>query len=181
MKFTKLNSVLVSALFVPGYIVFAAPANAGAQSFSCTTVGRVPTTVANMSSGQQIPMIRWVSSVFDDSGWSPARRCNEVSARLTSLNNSDSLRYLTTGQMNGMNVICSSLKKNDRCSDLVYTLKPSQNPSQTLRKLFVVRTYAVGPLNETGDRVYIDVNEYLGLGQSDALPQKSTGDKLNAW
>jgi len=154
---------------------------AGAQKFTCGIRNGVPTTFAVMPNGRQIPMVRWVSDTFTGSGWSPQRRCEEVSARFTNLNEQGSLRYLTTGQLNGMNVICVSLTKGDRCSDLVYTLKPNQNPTATLRKLFSVRSLAVGPLNETGERLYIDVNEYLGIGSSDDLPQKSTGDNLNKW
>jgi len=162
-------------LFFPNYAL------AGAESFSCSSQNGIPTTIAIMSSGKRIPMIRWVSDVFSGDGWSPSRRCQEVSERFTEFNRQGILRYLTTGRMNGLNVICVALSKDDRCSGLLYTLKPGQNPSETLRQLFGVRRYATGPLNETGDREYIDINEYLGLGSSDQLPQKSTGDKLNAW
>lgn len=156
-------------------------ARAGAEYFKCISNNGVPTTVAVMSSGKQIPMIRWVSDRFTDSGWSPERRCQEVSERFTRLNDKGLLRYMTTGMMNGMNIICTSLNRGDRCNTLLYTLKPGQNPTQTLKSLFNVRTYAVGPLNETGNRLYIDINDYLGLGPSTSMPTSSTGDKLNNW
>ncbi len=156
-------------------------AKAGAQYFKCISERGVPTTAAVMSSGKQVPMIRWVSDTFTDSGWSPERRCQEVSERFTRLNDQGMLRYMTTGIMNGMNVICTTLNRGDRCNSLLYTLKPGQNPTRTLKGLFNVRTYAVGPLIETGNRLYIDVNEYLGLGPSTSMPARSTGDKLNNW
>lgn len=174
-----LGSAMAAATLLQ--VLFMNSANAKAQSFSCSSSSGVPTTFANMSSGKQVPMIRWTSSVFTNDGWSPERRCQEVSSRFTEFNNSNQLRYLTTGQMNGMNVICVALNKGDRCSGLVYTLKPGQNPTQTLNRLFGVQRKATGPLNETGDRSYIDINEYLGLGKTENLPSMTTGDKLNSW
>ena len=157
------------------------PASAKANTFTCVQQAGVPTTVANMSDGKQIPMIRWTSNIFSDDGWTPRRRCQEVSARFTEYNNVDQLRYLTTGKINGMNVICIALNKGDRCSGLVYTLKPGQNPTQTLHRLFGVQRTATGPLNETSERSYIDINQYLGLEKSEDLPIMTTGDKLNTW
>jgi len=175
------SATLTGFFSLTAFVLSAPKVFAKAQNFSCTSLKGIPTTVANMSSGKQIPMIRWTSSVFTGDGWSPERRCQEVSSRFSDFNNNDQLRYLTTGKMNGMNVICVALNKGDRCSGLVYTLKPGQNPTATLYKLFGVQRTATGPLNETGDRGYIDINEYLGLGKSENLPSMTTGDKLNTW
>ena len=180
MKPSFPNALAASAVIATSAVI-PNSAFAKAQSFSCVNSSGTPTTVANMSSGKKIPMIRWTSGVFSGDGWSPERRCQEVSSRFTEYNNNNQLRYLTTGKMNGMNVICVSLNKGDRCSGLVYTLKPGQNPTQTLNRLFGVQRKATGPLNETGDRVYIDVNDYLGLGKTESLPQMTTGDNLNSW
>lgn len=162
---------------------FSPEAKAGARSFTCTTDRGVPTTTALMESGERVPVIRWVSDAFSGSGWSPQRRCQEVSERFTNLNNQGLLNYLTTGSLNGMGVICAAINKGDSCTpnSLLYTLKPGQNPTQTLRNLFNVRTYAVGPLDETGGRLFIDLNEYLGLGPSTSMPTRSTGDNLGNW
>ncbi len=134
MKHSKL--ACFSAVLCLSAISFVQEAKAKARYFSCDTINGVPTTVANMSNGRKVPMIRWVSNTFDNDGWSPSRRCQTVSARFTEYNNKNQLRYLTTGKMNGVNVICVALNKGDRCSGLVYTLKPGQNPTYTLNKLF---------------------------------------------
>lgn len=175
--------LIASAIFTFGLSLSLLPikAEAKAQYFSCVTQRGVPTTMATMSNGKQVPVIRWTSSVFSNDGWSPERRCQEVSSRFSQFNDNNQLRYLTTGYMNGMNVICVALNRGDRCSGLVYTLKPGQNPTQTLNRLFGVQRTATGPLNETGDRVYIDMNEYLGVGRTENLPPMTTGDSLNAW
>jgi hypothetical protein len=176
-------ATFASTVATVGLVLTLAPikAEAKAQYFSCVTQAGVPTTVAMMSNGKQVPVIRWTSSVFSNDGWSPERRCQEVSSRFSQFNDNNQLRYLTTGYMNGMNVICIALNKGDRCSGLVYTLKPGQNPTQTLNRLFGVQRTATGPLNETGDRTYIDMNQYLGVGRTEDLPPMTTGDNLNAW
>lgn len=175
------NTAMALAIATTSQIIASQEVQAKAQYFSCVNRSGVPTTVANMSSGKQIAMIRWTSSIFTDDGWTPERRCQEVSSRFTDFNNRNQLRYLTTGKMNGMHVICVALNRGDRCSGLVYTLKPGQNPTQTLNRLFGVQRTAAGPLNETGDRTYIDINEFLGIGKSEHLPSMTTGDKLNEW
>lgn len=179
MKHSKF--ICFSAALSLSAISFIQEAKAKARYFSCDTINGVPTTVANMSSGRKVPMIRWVSNTFDNDGWPPSRRCQTVSARFTEYNKKNQLRYLTTGKMNGVNVICVALNKGDRCSGLVYTLKPGQNPTYTLNKLFGVQRKATGPLNETGDRAYIDMNEYLGVGKTEFMKPMTTGDKLNEW
>lgn len=179
LKFGSAGLTILTAFF--SQILIPEQAYAKAKYFTCVSSSGVPTTMAMMSSGKEIPMIRWTSSVFTDSGWTPERRCQEVSARFTDFNNTNQLRYLTTGKMNGMHVICVALNRGDRCSGLVYTLKPGQNPTQTLNRLFGIQRRATGPLNETGDRSYIDVNEYLGLGKTENMPSMTTGDKLNDW
>ena len=156
---------------------------AGASAYTCVTLRGVPTTTAVMTSGKSVPVIRWVSDVFTGSGWSPQRRCTEVSDRFTKLNNQGLLNYLTTGYLNGMNVICAAINKNDVCTgdNLLFTLKPNQSAPDTLKRLFNVRTYAVRPLNETGDQVFVDLNEFLGLGSSTGISSPSAGDALIKW
>lgn len=178
-RFVRVGFILASLNFCS--LLIPIPANAKARDFSCANQGGVPTTMANMTNGKQIPVIRWTSSVFTGDGWTPERRCQEVSSRFSEFNDNNQLRYLTTGKMNGMNVICIALNRGDRCIGLVYTLKPGQNPTQTLNRLFNVQHRATGPLNETGDRSYIDMNEYLGVGKTEDMPSMSTGDKLNSW
>lgn len=175
------NSSIALPFLIGSQLAVPPQVEAKALHFSCADRNGVPTTVANMSSGKEVSMIRWTSSVFTNDGWSPQRRCQEVSSRFTDFNSRNELRFLTTGMMNGMHVICIALNRGDRCSGLIYTLKPGQNPTQTLNRLFGVQRTATGPLNETGNRSYIDINEYLGIGKTEDLPAMSTGDKLNNW
>lgn len=176
---TKLVSMITVGCLASGALgtLFPTAAHAKAESFQCLVNGSTPTTVAVMSDGRRVPMIKWVSNEFD--GWTPMRRCQAVSDRLTA--NKETLRYLTTGVINGMNVICTAISKGADCDQLIYTLKAGQNPSATLRRLFDVRTKATSALTETNQTTYVDINKLLGLGESTSMPTMNAGDKLNQW
>lgn len=110
-------------------------------------------------SGKQVPIILWKSGAFSSDGWSPEKRCQEVSQRFNNLHQSGALKYLTTGRTNGMPVICAAKSEGSGCVEggLLYTLKPGQNAGQTLRNLLAVRTKATGPLTETTSRPYFSI------------------------
>jgi hypothetical protein len=103
----------------------------------------------------------WKSNNFTSDGWAPERRCQDVSQRFNTLHSQGALEYLSTGSMNGMPVICAAAAKGSGCSGLLYTLKPGQNASQTLKNLLAVRIKATGPLTETTSRPYIALNDLV--------------------
>jgi Circadian oscillating protein COP23 len=180
MRPTLISSLLTGSL-VSGVLIGLTPqaAEAKAETFQCVAGSGTPTTVAVMSDGRRVPMIKWVSNEFSSDGWTPLRRCMAVSDRLTA--NKESLRYLTTGVMHGMNVICTAVSKGADCDQLIYTLKAGQNPGATLRRLFDVRTRATSALTETNEGTYVDINKLLGLGDSTDLPTINAGDNLQRW
>ncbi len=151
-----LASLLAASLATPPFVKAA-----GAKRFYCGQSSGAPATLATMSSGKTVPVIRWTSSTFTGAGWSQSKRCQAVSERFELYRQQGRLAYLTTGRMNGQPVICTAMKDGGACHGLLYTLKPGQNPTQTLRDLLVRRTKASGPLNETNSRLYIKMSELL--------------------
>jgi Circadian oscillating protein COP23 len=137
------------------------PAQAAATSFSCGTSNGMPTTVARTHDGRSVPMIRWTSNAFDGAGWTPERRCQEVSQRFESYRRQGRLTYVTTGRINGLPVICTAASNGGPCDGLLYTLKPGQHPTLALQNLFDVRFKARGPLNETTSRLYLSIEDLL--------------------
>ncbi|MEB3167485.1 MAG: COP23 domain-containing protein [Synechococcaceae cyanobacterium] len=139
-----------------------APAQAAATSFSCGASNGVPATIANTDDGRSVPMIRWTSNAFDGAGWTPQRRCQEVSQRFETYRQQGRLAFVTTGRINGLPVICTATSDGGPCDGLLYTLKPGQDPTLALKRLFDVRYKARGPLNETTSRLYLSMDELLG-------------------
>ena len=64
----------------------------------------VPATSVVTNDGKRVPVIRWTSHVFNDAGWSPQRRCQEVSGRFDTYLKQGRLAYITTGRINGLPV-----------------------------------------------------------------------------
>ena len=141
-------------------------AEARAKSFLCSTAGGTPTTIAVMSDGKQVPVIRWTSNVFDAAGWTPERRCQEVSGRFDTYNRQGRLTYLTTGRINEQPVICTAPSDNAGCDGLLYTLKPGQSARDTLRSLLDVRLKVKDPLYETNGRIYVSIDDLLNTPPS---------------
>jgi len=172
----------VAAAAVSGILGFASlsshdPAKAGASGFSCSISNGAPATMVETADGRRVPLIRWTSSTFDGAGWTPARRCQEVSQRFETFRQQGRLNYLTTGRMNSLPVICTAKQTGDACDGLLYTLKPGQDPTTSLTRLLDVRFKARGPLNETQERVYINVNELIsgnGANSSSAVTPASS-------
>lgn len=170
------GSLTCSALLGLTSVLLAPPAQAAATSFSCGRSNGVPTTIARTDDGRSVPMIRWTSNAFDGSGWTPERRCQEVSQRFEGFRQQGRLAYITTGRINGLPVICTAASDGGACEGLLYTLKPGQDPTLALRRLFDVRFKARGPLNETSGRLYVSVQDLLSgkaAGSGDNAEQTS--------
>ena len=146
----------------------AAAAAPAAQSFFCGTAAGAPATTVVTADGRQVPVIRWTSAVFNDAGWSQQRRCQEVSARFDGLLKQGRLTYITTGRMNGLPVICTAASRGGACDGLLYTLKPGQDATSTLRNLLEIRVKARGPLNETTSRLYVGLDELVSTAEANA-------------
>ncbi|MDB4338138.1 COP23 domain-containing protein [Synechococcus sp. AH-603-L18] len=141
-----------------------------ASSITCMNANGVPATVVKTKSGKQVPIIYWKSTTFASSGWTPERRCKEVSMRFQQFHSTNNLEYITTGRMNGLPVICVANSDGGACAGLLYTLKPGQNATATLQKLFDVRTKPDGsPLEETTARMYVSVDSLIQRRMGSAI------------
>ena len=132
-----------------------------ARGFVCGSSQGVPSTNAVKSDGSQVPVIRWTSTTFEAAGWSQERRCKEVSARFNTYLQQGRLAYITTGRINRLPVICTAKREGGPCDGLLYTLKPGQNATSTLKNLLEIRVKARGPLNETTSRLYVSFEELM--------------------
>ena len=120
-----------------------------------------PTTVFYSPEGA-LPVIHWVSDYFDGSGYDPLTRWRAVSGRFQRYYEAGVLNYITTGIVNRLPVICVTDQMGGPCQGVLLTLKPGQNASFVVQRLFDL-SYGnrVGALYESGSRVYINVENYL--------------------
>jgi hypothetical protein len=170
-KFAITSMLTAAAVAIAATFTIQQPAQANTR-FVCARyingplTGKPVTAAVNDQTGRAIPVINWVSDYFGPAGYTPERRCQEVSARFQSAYVSGRLNFVTTGMRNGQPVICTSSVSEGPCSDILYTLKPGTNASQTLQQLFDIQSRAAGPLNETGSRPYLDMNRFMSEAPS---------------
>jgi len=160
LQYIMFRKAIIASLLLAPQVSFGNSAQA-AGKFYCGNYDGVPSTMTTTKTGKAIPIILWKSNHFSGDGFSPERRCQEVSSRFSNLHSTGRLRLLTTGRMNGMPVICAAVEKGSGCVEggLLYTLKAGQNAGETLRNLLAIRTKASGPLTETTQRPYISIDE----------------------
>ncbi|MEB3882045.1 COP23 domain-containing protein [Lyngbya sp. CCY1209] len=113
----------------------------------------------------RVPVVKWYSDYFSDSGYTPEQRCRAVSARFQNFYRLGWLNYITHGIVNRQNVICVANDRGMPCGGdrVLFTLKPGSDPADTVQRLFDVRTGASSPLFESEDDtgVYIDFRQFL--------------------
>lgn len=148
-----------------------APGEAG---FWCAMSSGAPATLYQNRQGGVEPWIYWTSDAFSDSGYTPERRCQEVSSRLETYRRNRQLQFITVGRINNQRVICTASQINGRCENLIYTLKAGQDPIATLYNLLAWREgqAATPPLFESSQSIvpYIDVRDRLGDDSAPAAP-----------
>ena len=104
--------------------------------YRCIDRNGTPATVAYTRRGP-IELILWNSNYFSGSGYTPERRCQEVTARFQQHSDAKNLRYISTGVMNKYQVICVSEKSGNCQPDgLLITLQNDDNAQQVFKDLF---------------------------------------------
>lgn len=96
----------------------------------------------------------WAAPAAMGDGWSPERRCAEISRRLESYR-PDGLVEMRTSTENGYNVICATTEKNSACR-IVLTVPVGQDPISTRDRVFANLSTA-----DTGQSTTA-VNTYVG-------------------
>ncbi len=111
----------------------------------------------------------WAAPSAMGDGWSPEKRCNEISRRLESYR-PDGLVEMRTSTENGYNVICATTDKNSACR-IVLTVPNGQDPIATRDRVFGNLATADSGQATTAvntyrgrDRTLNDISGDLGLG-----------------
>ena len=153
-------------------------AKAKPVSFTCGKSNNAPATIARTPRGD-VAVIRWASGFFSGTGFTPEKRCQEVSSRFQAYHDNGTLKYLTTGRLNNQPVICTAQQRGSACTDVLFTLEPEDNPNQVLRQLLSIRSGATtGPLSRGGSspqkQVYINLDEYLNRAPVEPISPDQT-------
>jgi hypothetical protein len=138
--------------------------NAQSNSFICSQDPQgIPTTYILVPDGQ-IPLFSWQSTYFKPP-YTPMRRCQEVTKRLTNFHAQGILKDFYGGKAKtGESVICAGSCRPDG-SNIIYTLKPKQNPSEEIQKLIAHKegrtNDALPQSSASGDNSILNLEEYI--------------------
>ena len=171
----KLFTQMLTGLMALTLGTTAATEPGAAQSnnkFYCGSSEGAPATIVRTSKGN-VPIIIWVDRRFEASGWSPQRRCREVSGRFQRYHSQGILEYIRTGTVNRHPVLCVTNYQGGVCpsNQVLITLKPGSDAQFYLESLMAIRNGSGARLRlneghvfsyDENRELYVDVEEAKG-------------------
>jgi hypothetical protein len=111
-------------------------------------------------------LINWVTSFSDK--WTPDKRCAEISGRFQKFLDQGNLKYIRTGEVNNLPVVCVAEQRGGTCPDsnVLITLKPNTDPETVLIRLVDFRRSVSGQtivLSENDAGFYADGEFYIDM------------------
>jgi len=146
MTFQRIASTLTASILVLGSVLgsnFASinPAKADSQyRFKCQKSGDVWKTIAQTPIGDR-EIIPWTSNFGGASGYTPEKRCMEVSSRLDEYVTKSAPFWITHGKQKGYPIICRTTSgTGEGCNGLIYTLDPKSgtNPNEVVKNFLAL-------------------------------------------
>ncbi len=174
MRQPLFGTIATAAIVIGTSAVVSLPSQAQTRNqFYCGISEGKPATIVRTASRGNIPLIVWNNEAFSTSGWTPKKRCEEVSARFQRFNDNGQLNFMRSGTFNGQQVLCiDRAKGSGNCSSaaaVVLTLPQRSNGNQILEQLLDTRNRASKqPLYLSGEKQLVtyengDANVNLNL------------------
>ena len=189
MSSKKLIPTILSTSIALTATLAVIPSHAQEIRFLCTTdSNNIPTTYAQTNDGP-MPVFKWTSRYFRPP-YTPMQRCQEVAQRMNKFYSQGQLDFLTNGRVNRLPVICAGQRCDGNGSNVLITLKPSQNPKQVLQEIEANRQGAGGPsyqfsggnqpssissgalIQNQNGTLSLDMKQYLGLSAESTISPK---------
>lgn len=166
MKLKAFASILAAIALAGGSIAIG-PQPSAAQSnryFCAQSDDGVFTTFAQTPNGDRIPIIRWEREWGGQ--YTPEVRCRHVSTRFQEAESKGVLKYITSGQMQGYNVICATEALGGPCRKMLFTLRTADDPDEVIKELMRVGSGTQGPFEHGNGpneppRFYYDIELLL--------------------
>ena len=135
------------------------------NTYYCAQLNGTWNTFVNTPRGK-VKLINWVQSFSEK--WTPKNRCVEISSRFQKFLDAGNLKYIRTGTVNNLPVICVAQDKGGICPDenVLITLEPKKDPEQLLIRLVDFRRSVSGQtivLSENDAGFYSDGEFYVDL------------------
>ncbi|NJL53414.1 MAG: hypothetical protein HC930_16850 [Hydrococcus sp. SU_1_0] len=150
------------------------PSTSADTRFTCDFVNGEYTVMYNPEN-QSSSAYPWAIPSALGGGWTPEKRCNEITNRLESYR-ADGLQEMSTGVENGYDTVCVTTRVDPTDCRIVFTVPPGQDPQVTRDLVFenllvaddgqaTQGVYTYGEDGNSGNIVN-DIGNVLGVGGS---------------
>ena len=162
-------SVLMGSAIAPAI----AKETENSNTYYCAQLNGDWNTFVNTPRGK-VSLINWQNSFSDK--WTPEKRCATVSQRFQNFLDRGNLKYIRTGNINSMPVLCVANVRGASCPEdnVLVTLEPGTDPEGVLVRLVDFRRSVSGqtltlsaddPGFYSGGEFYVDMEKFI-----DAVP-----------
>ena len=170
MKKGFFTGIIASLGVIGTTISFTPPSEASFNNtYYCAQLNGGWNTFVNTPRGK-VKLVNWVQGFSDK--WTPQNRCVEISRRFQNFLDAGTLKYIRTGNVNQLPVICVAEYKGGTCPEknVLITLEPATDPEEVLIRLVDFRRSVSGQTivlseNDSGfyteGEFYVDMNKFL--------------------
>lgn len=169
MRKNLLTGVLASlSLAVTGVLSLSTASEASLENtYYCAQLNGNWNTFVNTPRGR-VKLVSWEESFAEK--WTPRNRCIEISKRFQGFLDDGSLKYIRTGQVNNLPVLCVAEIKGGDCpsQNVLITLKSDTDPENVLLRLLDFRRSVSGQtivLSENDAGFYADKEFYVDMSK----------------
>lgn len=167
MKKSILTAIVASLGIVLSSTISPVSANetTSNNTYYCAQLNGGWNTFVNTPRGR-VKLVNWVQSFSEQ--WNPQNRCVEISGRFQKFLDAGTLKYIRTGTVNNLPVICVAEAKGSNCPDenVLITLEPNTDPEAVLIRLVDFRRSVSGQtivLSENDAGFYADGEFYVDM------------------
>ena len=171
MKLKLLAGILTSVGLVLGNAIAFVPESKAStnNTYYCAQLQGAWNTFVNTPRGR-VKLVGWETKFSEE--WTPQKRCLEVSNRFQNFLAAGTLKYIRTGVVNNLPVICVAQIRGGVCPEqnVLITFNPETDPENVLIQLVDFRRSVSGQtivLNENDaafysqGEFYVDVQKFL--------------------
>ncbi|MEL6494713.1 MAG: COP23 domain-containing protein [Cyanobacteria bacterium J06623_7] len=162
--FAGLGVAIGSAIALP-----ATAQSKNTNTYYCAQLNQSWSTFVNTPRGR-VKLINWENKFSPD--WTPQKRCSAVSGRFQNFLDRGNLKFIRTGNVNSLPVLCVANARGGDCPDenVLITLKPGTDPEGVLIKLVDFRRSVSGQTLTlsaddagfySGGEFYVDMDKFL--------------------
>lgn len=139
------------------------------NTYYCAQLNGNWSTFVNTPRGK-VSLINWENSFSDE--WTPQKRCSAVSQRFQGFLDQGNLKFIRTGNINQMPVLCVANARGGDCptDNVLVTLKSGTDPEGVLIRLMDFRRSVSGqtltlsaddPAFYSDGEFYVDMDKFL--------------------